>query len=441
MPPKVQKLRGRTAAEIARNVEDALRDGRIAAGEQLPPVRAAAAGLGVSPATVAAAYKALQARGVIVSRGRLGTKVSHRPVHRPAPRPPAPPGVCDLSNGNPDPDLLPSHAEALRSIDPSVRLYGAPKEDPDLVKLATRDFAESGVAVGEVCVVSGAFDGIEQALRGCLRPGDSVGVEDPGFGGVFDLATSRGLNLAPMRVDAEGVLPDELARICDQGAAAVILTPRSHNPTGAFISETRARELRRVLRRRPDVLLIEDDHAALISDAPFHAVHEAKRGRWAHVRTMSKALNPDLRLALMTGDDATMTRVMDRMIVRERWVSHILQRTAHALLSDAGVRRQLRQACREYGERRGALVAALNAASIPAECRSGFNVWLNVAEETPVVQGLLAEGWAVSAGERFRIQSGPAIRVTAATLRPEQAPAFAAALSRVLQCPRSTAVA
>ncbi len=441
MPAKVQRIRGSTAAEIARSVEEAVREGSLDAGERLPPVRGLADSLRVSPATVAAAYKALQSRGVIVSRGRLGTRVSHRPMHRAVPRPPAPPGVRDLSDGNPDAALLPSHAEALRTIDPSVRLYGAPKEDPDLVRLATRDFAESGVAVGEVCVVSGAFDGIEQALRVHLRPGDTVGVEDPGFGGIFDLVSSRGLNLAPMRVDAEGVLPGEVARVCDEGAAAVFLTPRAHNPTGAYITEARARDLRRVLRRRPDVLLIENDHAAWITDAPFNPVHEAKRGRWVNVRTLSKALNPDLRLAVMTGDEATMTRVMDRMIVCERWVSHILQRTAYALLSDVGVRRQLREACRTYGERRRALVDALNAAKIAAVCRSGFNVWLNVAEETPVVQGLLGEGWAVSAGERFRIQSEPAIRVTVATLRPEEATAFAEALSRVLRGPRSTAVA
>jgi hypothetical protein len=45
------------------------------------------------------------------------------------------------------------------------------------------------------------------------------------------------------------------------------------------------------------------------------------------------------------------------------------------------------------------------------------------------VQALLAAGFAVSAGERFRLRAGPAIRVTTATLDPARAPALADAIA------------
>jgi len=52
---------------------------------------------------------------------------------------------------------------------------------------------------------------------------------------------------------------------------------------------------------------------------------------------------------------------------------------------------------------------------------------------------LLARGWAVNAGERYRIASGPAIRVTIAALTPDDAKRFASDLAAVISPTRSRA--
>ncbi|MEE8247393.1 MAG: hypothetical protein V3S87_09045 [Alphaproteobacteria bacterium] len=59
-------------------------------------------------------------------------------------------------------------------------------------------------------------------------------------------------------------------------------------------------------------------------------------------------------------------------------------------------------------------------------------MWVRVAEETSTVQALAAAGWAVSAGERCRLGSPPAIRITATTLKPEEPKRFAADLAAAL---------
>lgn len=46
---------------------------------------------------------------------------------------------------------------------------------------------------------------------------------------------------------------------------------------------------------------------------------------------------------------------------------------------------------------------------------------------------LLEAGWAVSPGERFRLASPPGLRVTAATLQPDEARRFAKDMARALQ--------
>ena len=72
-------LHGESAVEISASVEQAIRAGGLSPGSSLPTVRGLAEKLGVSPATVAAAYKALKGRGLIDAHGRRGTRVSARP--------------------------------------------------------------------------------------------------------------------------------------------------------------------------------------------------------------------------------------------------------------------------------------------------------------------------------------------------------------------------
>lgn len=61
-------------------------------------------------------------------------------------------------------------------------------------------------------------------------------------------------------VDAKGMRPDALESALEKGAKAVLITPRAHNPTGVSITAERAKQLQDVLRRYPDVVVLEDDH-------------------------------------------------------------------------------------------------------------------------------------------------------------------------------------
>ena len=107
--------------------------------------------------------------------------------------------------------------------------------------------------------------------------------------------------------------------------------------------------------------MIEDDHGGAVAGAKACTVAGATE-RWAVARSVSKSLGPDLRLALLAGDAATVARVEGRQSLGIRWVSHLLQRTVAALLADRGVAQQLREAERTYTERRRALLGRARAA-------------------------------------------------------------------------------
>lgn len=420
-------ISGDNAVNIARSVELAIASGRVTAGSLLPPVRSLAGSLRVSPATVAAAYRMLQQRGVVAGDGRRGTRVRPAaPVAAPA-APPLPRGVRDLASGSPDLALLPDRIEQ--------RLYRDALNDPRLLALAQKQFAADGVPAKSIAVCSGALDGVERVLREMTRSGDRVAVEDPGFTGVIDLLASLSLVPVPVSVDDDGPIPSSL-RGALRSARAFIATPRAQNPTGASITPRRGRELRAVLEDFPEVVVLEDDHAGPVAGSRYVTLVTGAE-RWAVVRSVSKPLGPDLRVALLAGDPETIARVEGRQALGMRWVSHILQRLVVQLWSDRRVLRQLAVAEKTYSERRNALIGALASHGIEGRGVSGLNVWIPLRDESAVVQSLLARGWAVNAGERYRIASGPAIRVTIATLEPADAVRFAADLAAIVSPSRS----
>lgn len=420
-------LSGSTSVNIAASVEGAVTSGKLPAGALLPPVRTAAAQLGVSPATVAAAYRLLQDRGVVAADGRRGTRVRPAPPIAIPREVPIPAGVRDLSDGNPDPALLPDADAALRRLGSVARLYGEELNDPRLLELAREQFRADGIPADHVSVVSGALDGIERVLREHLRPGNRVAVEDPSFTGILDLLSALSLVPVAVAVDDQGLLPAQLKKVI-RSCEALVVTPRAQNPTGAALSVRRARELRTVLASRPELVLIEDDHAGAVAGADYVTLVDRARPTWAIVRSVSKSLGPDLRVALLASDARTHGRVEGRQTLGIRWVSHILQRLVAALWRD----RTPARAGRVYTERRQALLRALAERGIRAHGASGLNVWIPVSEESATVQALLHAGWAVRAGERYRIASAPAIRVTIATLEPKDAVKFADDLARVM---------
>ncbi|RII14017.1 putative HTH-type transcriptional regulator YdcR [Streptomyces sp. YIM 130001] len=384
-------------------------------------MRELAAELGVNPNTVAAAYRTLRERGVIETAGRRGSRIRPRPVStaRDSIRVEVPPGVLDISAGNPDPALLPPLAAAFTAAaaeaDKRPVLYGESDVEPELERLARAAFAADGIPGGPIVITSGSLDAIERVLAAHLRPGDAVAVEDPGWGSMLDLVPAVGLRAVPVGVDDEGPLPSDVQRALDAGVRAVVVTDRAQNPTGAAVGEARARELREVLGRHPDVLLIEDDHGhGIVSDplCPLAGVTT----HWALVRSTAKAYGPDLRLAVLTGDPVTVDRVRGRQRLGPGWVSRLVQNAVVRLWADGAVDPQA--VAGSYGRRRDALITALAARGIPSRGRSGMNVWIPVPDETAAVARLLHGGWAVAPGARFRMNAGPGVRVTVSALEP-----------------------
>src|SRR4051794_18293006 len=323
------RIEGASAGEIVASVRSLVARGALADGAVLPPVRVLAEQLGLNRNTVAAAYRQLAERGVVEGRRRGGTVVaSPEPLRGEGASSPVP--AIDLAGGNPDPELLPDLRAAIGALAYAPPLYGAPAVLPALREAAEELFSGDVDEPYGLSVTHGALDGIERLLGTALVRGDAVAVEDPGYLASTGIVTAMGFRPVGVQIDQRGMDPVALEAAIENGARAAVCTPRAQNPTGASMDAERAARLRQVLEAHPEVFVIEDDHLSLVADAPYERTRSPRTARWALVRSMAKALGPDLRVAMVAGDPRTEDQLRRRLVAGVNWVSHLLQATAAA---------------------------------------------------------------------------------------------------------------
>ena len=410
-----------------------MRTGDLPPGAQLPPVRALAGTLGVSPATVAKAYQELRQRGVIETAGRNGTRVRSRPAvaagRAGAARCRCRPARSTCPPASPTPRLLPAlgraPAPARREAAAPVGLRATPAPCPSCSTLARARLAADGVPVdgAALTVTGGALDGIERLLTAHLRPGDAVAVEDPGWANLFDLVAALGLRAGRRAGRRRRPEPAACAAALASGARAVVITDAGAQP------DRRGGQRRPAPPRcagccaaHPDVLVIEDDHAAELSDRAPAPARPARPAPGPSCARRPSRTDPTCASRCSPATRPPIARVVGRMRIGAGWVSTLLQRLVARLWQDddrggrdRGGRRQLRAAPRGAA-RRARRARAASPPGAPAST-SGYRV----PDETRAVDGAARRrlrggpGCALPPGARRRASGSPSARSTTPT--------------------------
>jgi DNA-binding transcriptional MocR family regulator len=410
------EISGRSAAEIADSLRALVERGMLRPGDPLPSVRSLADRLGVNRNTVVAAYRQLTQAGVVVTRGRGGTRVADRSAV--AQEGFAPDSVLrDVGTGNPDPALIPDVSRALAGVAGRPVLYGEPVIDPDLENWARDWMADAPAEEFSLTITSGAADAVERLLASALTREDGVALEDPCFLTSIHTVRVGGYRPVAVPVDEEGMTVAGLRAALDDGVRAVVCTPRAQNPTGASVSARRAAELRAVLAEHPYVLVIEDDHFSMLSREPFHSIIGPAHRRWALVRSVSKFLGPDMCLAVTASDAETADRLAMRLTPGTTWVSHLLQRLTLTLASDPAVLAEIERAGAHYAARNADFANRLTARGIPASSGDGLNLWVSLpVPARAVADRLMRRGWLARSGDDFALgDDGPSQRLRLTT--------------------------
>ncbi len=420
-------ISGNSALEIFESVRDLTNKGQLNEGDSLPPVRELAEQLGVNRNTVSSAYQRLTKAGIAITKGRLGTSIcqvteagEQEGVSNTT--------LFDLADGSPRREWLPNLSRVASQSEFNQYLYGEATILPEIYQYGKNWFAASCTSEFDVTLCNGAIDTLERLVSTHLIPGDKVVVEDPCYISSANALRLAGMHIIGAAVDEQGMTPQALKAGLKQGAKAVLITPRAHNPTGASISAARAKELKAILSDHPSVLIMEDDHFSLLAHTEHHSVVPQNTTHWAIFRSVSKGLGPDLRMAFVAADKESIKRISTRLAPGMSWVSRILQSFVYTCLTTQEFQQHLAMAKQHCAERRAVLLNALTEQGLEVNTSiDGLNVWLPTKKDSKTAANEFSQkGWLVRPSDSFSIDHrSQAIRISVQNLAPETAKQFA----------------
>lgn len=404
---------------LERTLRDAIREGSLRAGVELPASRRLAVQLGVSRGVVRDSYAELEAQGYLQVSARRAPLVAEVPGKQPqrvAPPAPAPSALrFDMTPTTPDVTLFPRKlwsaalVVAVRDAPATALDYADPRGTSVLrERLADELGRTRGVICdpSQVVIVQGAAQGVDVILRTLRHRGATrIAVEDPSLIRHQWQIADAGLELVGQPVDRDGLIVEGL------DADAVIVSPAHQFPTGVVLSGARRRELL-AWSRASGGFVIEDDYDAEFryDREPVRALQGLHPEGVVYMGTTSKTLAPALRLGWLVvpeplaGELAELKRLVDNF-------SPTLEQLAMAHMIERGhYQRHIRKARAIYRARRDRLVSAL-AEHFPELIVSGVAAGLSVTLNLPSsADDRELERLALGAGIRLEALTRYAIR-------------------------------
>lgn len=432
---------------IAKGLEQAIRDGRLAPGVALPGSRSLAEDLGVTRNTVIAALNLLEDEGWLVTERARGTFVApnlpldvkptqstsisggqHLGFDLPSNLSPLSkivPQRLDLVNGAPDARLAPTDAmakayqRALRRHGEELLSYGEPAGNQMLREaVATWATERHGVPVTfkQVLITRGSRAALTLLSLALLREGDAVGVESPGNRGAWDIFRQCSkAELLPLPMDEQGLCVDELQKTLEQRRVkALYLMPRRQYPTTRSMHPERAKTLLE-LAARHRMAILEDDHDAEYhygEQRPLPLLAMDKTGQVIHIGSLSRLLAPGLRLGFLIAHESLVERLGRVRRNTEHQGDRVLEWSVADLIRDGEVARHLRKVRRIYEARRDFLTDRLKSElghalefEVPA---GGLSLWAKVSKDIDAsawVQRMAQQGLALTEPQQFYLEN------------------------------------
>ncbi|QIE44385.1 PLP-dependent aminotransferase family protein [Pseudohalocynthiibacter aestuariivivens] len=292
---------------LIQSIREAIRSGRLKPGTKMPPVRELAWEFGITPGTVARAYKLATDEGLVEAAVGRGTFVTGAPQL--APPPPEP--LIGLAQT----DLLDFRAARVPEVGQSaairtvLRQLGQMQDAPYLdyptsqTDLAARQQVvrwigpeRAGRLVADDIVLGlGAQNTVMMALQACLHGASPVVLtEGLAYPGVRHAARLLRAQLIGVEIDQEGLRPDRLEEALRRhGGQVLLLSPHAHSPTTARMSLERRQRIGDIARRYQLQIIEDDCHVINRPDMPTFRAICPERG-WL-VSSLTKSVSAALR--------------------------------------------------------------------------------------------------------------------------------------------------
>jgi DNA-binding transcriptional MocR family regulator len=423
-------------------VERGVTRGALNAGFRLPPERDLAAALSVSRATVVAAYRELEARGLARAYVGRGTFICARPDPGSAPfawrgkvsaaalqfadstvrdlvSHAANPSLLSFAAGQPALECFPIDAfrqamDGILTREPAAALRLGPTEGQPAFRAAIAE--RFGGRTENILVLAGAQQGLDLLARCLVDPGDAVIVDRPGYLGAIGSFRAAGARLVGWDIRRADV--DELEDLMLRYRPKLVyVNPTHQNPTGTTLPIRTRREVIE-LAERYRVPIIEDDTYRELSlgSMPPPSLYELDEVGTVviHLNSFAKMLAPGLRLGWISAVPAIVEQLA---LIKQRVDPHtqnLAQLAVAELLESGAFDRHVAALRGEHRRRRDAMVKAIGQHLAPGQLRfavpeGGLYLWCRLPDDTPaadVQRELFHDGIVFVPGEHFYVDRG-----------------------------------
>ena len=440
--------------QLALQMRTLVLDGTLRPGARLPSTRTLIAELGVSRATVVAAFEQLTAEGFLRARAGDGTYVDRlwgAPPTRPRPaRPPlSERGAAISARGS---ELFagapmswaPREAESFVASQIAVDAFPATTWRRLVAHRASRtdllgygdphgyaplrsaiadyliDVRGIDCAASQVIITSGTQQALNIVAMLLLEPGDLVAVEDPGHIAGRLAFQAQGCLIVGVPVDDEGAVARAGGH--DVQARLAYLTPARQHPLGTTMSPGRRAEWIGWAQRHDGWIVQDDSDSELRYRGRLLPTLIGLDGadRVIHVGTFSKILAPSLRVGYVVVPPDLVAAFAAASSVLARPPATLMQAALADFLRDGHLHAHLRRTRRLYASRQQSLLEALER-QLPGRVRAaavdtGLHVvgWLGGETDDQTIARALAERgvYTYALGDyRVRRQLPPALLI------------------------------
>lgn len=453
--PSLSEGGGHKHQALKVSIRSAIAMGEIGPGTRLPPVREVAWRLGITPGTVARAYKDLVDDQVLEAVVGRGTFVAAEPVPEARPDPttfyllePLPEDAVNMRTARvADVGQAALFHEILRDLPPPApgEYVNYPMADHDLPlrRHLARWFsgeAQGEIAAGDMVLTLGGQHAMVVVLQTLLHgPRPVILTEELAYPGFRHAAALVRAGIVGVPFDEEGILPEALDRIATETGAQVLCTSaEAHNPTTIRTSDARRREIVAVARAHAIQIVDDDCFGPPQAPGPGYRVLAPERA-WL-VSSLSKSVSPDLRIGAVVAPEGRVAAL--RQVAQQQFFG--LPRPAVALataLMETGRAEEIRKRVQEVGAARVAL-AREALGDFDISLREGVPfVWLRMPRgwrASSFLRAAEAAGIRLKAADEFALIDGRAPNAVRLTLTAERSGArFREALGRLVEILRA----
>jgi len=316
------------------------------------------------------------------------------------------PAVISFAGGLPAPEVFPlaevreATARILAEQGASALQYSTTEGYLPLRELLVRHMGRYGINVQpkNIVVTTGSQQALDLLGKLFLNSGDRIVTEEPTYLGALQAWTGYQARYLAVPIDDDGLDVGRLEEQLRAGPKFMYVLPNFQNPGGVTLALDRRVRLVE-LADRYGVPIVEDDPYGQLRyegehlpplvkvDAEFHQNGHGRapfHGDVIYLGTLSKTLAPGLRIGWVVAPEEVVTKLVQMKQGADLHSSTFDQMIAYEVAHGGFLDRHVKEIRRVYGERRAAMLQALDRHFPPGvkwtRPQGGLFLWVTLPE-------------------------------------------------------------